>query len=360
VQRKQRTTALRKVLVSAIALLLVFALAGGAAAETVVIAPQITYLHRNATGDVVARSNEDGSAAVYQADVRPFSDLRVVLDQVGAPGRFLGQNREETTGPDGGLVRLGARMYAPYSGRFLTPDPLSVMQFPLTNPQAFNRYSYALNNPYRYHDASGLKPKAFSPEDTRVLMNFLHRFEGKLPGSHTMSDRLGALFENPAWPSDPVWATNNRPIQNRLGQEVDLDWGIRIAATSVTQAIAQGESLAGLQERAEFYATANFYYAKHGWNGAATALTWAKRKLGRDAKDQVGPFSFSDPNFLAVLLLVDFIVNGGDLRSYFSAEQIKQVEKLEKRESSSKAKQKPVEQVDIEADRFSGAQEHLQ
>ena len=157
-QRKQRIIALRKTLVSAVALPLVFALAGGAAAQTVVITPQITYLHRNATGDVVARTNEDGSAAVYQADVRPFSDLRVVLDQVGAPGRFLGQNREKTTGPDGGLVRLGARMYAPYSGRFLTPDPLPLTDVALGNPQSFNKYSYALNNPYTFHDASGLKP----------------------------------------------------------------------------------------------------------------------------------------------------------------------------------------------------------
>ena len=28
----------------------------------------------------------------------------------------------------------------------------------LGNPQSFNKYSYALNNPYTFHDASGLKP----------------------------------------------------------------------------------------------------------------------------------------------------------------------------------------------------------
>ena len=216
-RRKRRTTAFRKTLVSAIALLLIFALAGGAAAQTVIITPQVTYLHRNATGDVVARSNEDGSAAVYQADVRPFSDLRVVLDQVGAPGRFLGQNREKTSGPDGGLVRLGARMYAPYAGRFLTPDPLSIMQFSLTNPQAFNRYSYALNNPYRYHDASGLKPKKWAVE---VWDRETAEEVSILPHTDTSNSLMSVQVIDPAKRSSLV---NGRLVDNQRNLTTAVD-----------------------------------------------------------------------------------------------------------------------------------------
>ncbi len=44
------------------------------------------------------------------------------------------------------------RMYDPWLGRFLSPDPF--IQAP-TYSQNFNRYSYALNNPLKYTDPSG-------------------------------------------------------------------------------------------------------------------------------------------------------------------------------------------------------------
>jgi len=50
------------------------------------------------------------------------------------------------------LVHMGGRVYDARVGRFLSPDPL--VQFPL-NPQSYNRYAYAFNNPLRYIDPSG-------------------------------------------------------------------------------------------------------------------------------------------------------------------------------------------------------------
>ncbi len=51
-----------------------------------------------------------------------------------------------------GLINMNARLYDPVLGRFLSPDPF--VQAPDLS-QNFNRYAYAMNNPFRYTDESG-------------------------------------------------------------------------------------------------------------------------------------------------------------------------------------------------------------
>jgi len=55
------------------------------------------------------------------------------------------------------------------TGRFLSPDP--VVQAP-ENTQNYNRYSYALNNPLKYTDPSGMS-YAPHPDDERLYVNDL-------------------------------------------------------------------------------------------------------------------------------------------------------------------------------------------
>lgn len=50
------------------------------------------------------------------------------------------------------LMDYNARFYSPSLGRFIQPD--SIIPDP-ANPQAFNRYSYVINNPVRYTDPTG-------------------------------------------------------------------------------------------------------------------------------------------------------------------------------------------------------------
>jgi RHS repeat-associated protein len=65
------------------------------------------------------------------------------------PGVFTGKERDAETGLD----YFGARYMSAAQGRFTSPD----MAGPdLTNPQTFNKYRYALNNPLRYVDPNGL------------------------------------------------------------------------------------------------------------------------------------------------------------------------------------------------------------
>jgi RHS repeat-associated protein len=60
---------------------------------------------------------------------------------------FTGQRLDET-----GLYYYNARYYDPTIGRFISAD--TIVPDPM-NPQAFNRYSYCLNNPLKYIDPSG-------------------------------------------------------------------------------------------------------------------------------------------------------------------------------------------------------------
>lgn len=53
---------------------------------------------------------------------------------------------------DFGLINMNARLYDPAAGRFLSPDPF--VQMPDFS-QNFNRYSYAMNNPFAYVDEDG-------------------------------------------------------------------------------------------------------------------------------------------------------------------------------------------------------------
>lgn len=51
-----------------------------------------------------------------------------------------------------GYINMNARLYDPFTGTFISPDPY--IQSP-DNSQNFNRYSYCLNNPLKYVDRDG-------------------------------------------------------------------------------------------------------------------------------------------------------------------------------------------------------------
>ena len=51
-----------------------------------------------------------------------------------------------------GLINVNARLYSPYLGRFVSPDPLLNSE---GGPLLYNPYVYANNNPYKYIDRNG-------------------------------------------------------------------------------------------------------------------------------------------------------------------------------------------------------------
>jgi RHS repeat-associated protein len=99
----------------------------------------------DSTGQVVARY-----------DYRPFGDpCGSLCGTPSAPDKrqFAGKERDQEIGLD----YVGARYYASQIGRFTTVDP-GHAGFDVVNPQSWNGYSYALNNPLRFVDPLGTEP----------------------------------------------------------------------------------------------------------------------------------------------------------------------------------------------------------
>ncbi|MGA8044095.1 MAG: RHS repeat-associated core domain-containing protein, partial [Terracidiphilus sp.] len=67
------------------------------------------------------------------------------------PLHFTGKERDAESGND----YFGARYFASSMGRFLSPDPDTGTLLHIMNPQRWNMYAYALNNPLTMTDPTG-------------------------------------------------------------------------------------------------------------------------------------------------------------------------------------------------------------
>jgi RHS repeat-associated protein len=86
-----------------------------------------------------------------QAKSNTASEMPLCLRQNGTGSRSSSKERDAETGLD----YFGARYLSSAQGRFVSPDPLMASAV-VHNPQTWNRYSYALNNPLRFLDPTGM------------------------------------------------------------------------------------------------------------------------------------------------------------------------------------------------------------
>ncbi|NUT33565.1 MAG: hypothetical protein HOV79_10870 [Hamadaea sp.] len=112
------------------------------------------------TGDTLTWTISDhhgtGSIVVNAGDLNtqrrrslPFGSPRGSQPEGFGTKGFVGGTNDAT-----GLVHIGAREYDPAIGRFVSVDPV----FDGANPQSWNGYSYASDNPVTFADPSGLRP----------------------------------------------------------------------------------------------------------------------------------------------------------------------------------------------------------
>jgi len=120
-------------------------------------ADTVEYYHLDALGSVRAVTNQSGNV-VERHDYLPFGQECAVgacagntPTGQGQPRRFTGKERDVATGLD----YFGARYYESKIGRFTTVDPVQTTAENLVDPQRWNRYAYARNNPLRYTDPDG-------------------------------------------------------------------------------------------------------------------------------------------------------------------------------------------------------------
>jgi RHS repeat-associated protein len=110
----------------------------------------VQYYHLDAVGSVRMITDQKG-AVVVDHDYLPFG-IEAPTPTVADRRAFAGNERDQETGLD----YLGARYYASQTGRFTTQDPMTVDGLRIVNPQRWNRFVYAVNNPLKYVDPNGL------------------------------------------------------------------------------------------------------------------------------------------------------------------------------------------------------------
>ncbi|MDL2222957.1 FG-GAP-like repeat-containing protein [Bacteroidales bacterium OttesenSCG-928-M11] len=116
---------------------------------------KLYYTHTDFQGNLIALSNPDGTFAERYAydpwgkrrnpDNWQEEDTRTEF--IIHRGYTLHEHLDEFR-----LINMNGRVYDPYMGMFLSPDPY--IQAP-ENWLNYNRYSYCLNNPLQYTDPSG-------------------------------------------------------------------------------------------------------------------------------------------------------------------------------------------------------------
>ena len=108
------------------------------------------FVHTDWLGTERARSLYTGSPAESCTGL-PFGDGMSCTSTDISPMHFTGKERDT----ESGLDYFGARYYGSNMGRFMSPDHPLIDQHP-ENPQSWNLYAYARNNPLINIDPTGL------------------------------------------------------------------------------------------------------------------------------------------------------------------------------------------------------------
>ena len=168
------------------------------------------YFHTDALGSVTAITDDSGNV-VERRSYDPFGKIRAMDygTNVNSTSNTTLQTDLAFTGHRSiqelpGLIDMGARMYDSDIGRFLSAD--TIIQDPY-DTQAYNRYSYARNNPLKYTDPTGnswwtkfrdkwLKPILAVAVGAAVAFfapQFLSTYLGIVQGSLASAVATGAL-----------------------------------------------------------------------------------------------------------------------------------------------------------------------
>ena len=122
----------------------------------------ISYCHPDHLGSTSILTNASG---VKEEDLvyYPYGETYTNTGTANVVYKYTGKELDDSTG----LYFYESRYYDATLGRFIAAD--TIVPDP-TNPQAFNRYSYAFNNPVRYSDPTGHCPVC-GPGGYDILIN---------------------------------------------------------------------------------------------------------------------------------------------------------------------------------------------
>ncbi|HXJ87443.1 MAG TPA: RHS repeat-associated core domain-containing protein [Candidatus Binatia bacterium] len=145
---------------------------GGAMSLGCCSSTNIWYLHRDwlGTSRVISGVPASGNGSVYNdRSFSPFGDVYLNSGYNDALF-FAGMNSDiyAMSGTSAPLYDTPNRELAKNAGRWLSPDPAGLAAANPSNPQSWNRYAYALNNPLLFRDPLGLWCAYLSDSGDRV------------------------------------------------------------------------------------------------------------------------------------------------------------------------------------------------
>ncbi len=118
-------------------------------------AQTVTYFHNDLYGSPVAATDHHGQVIWQSQQYKPYGER--IKDSDNDEQNEVWFTGKEEVG-DTGLIYMNARYYDTVTGRFISPDPISPLDYASgnkPNPFGFNLFAYANNNPYRYTDPTG-------------------------------------------------------------------------------------------------------------------------------------------------------------------------------------------------------------
>jgi len=147
-------------------------------------------------------TNASGSSCEQDIDYYPYGGIEQdYCGTVGQHYKFTGKERDS----ESNLDNFGARYYASFMSRFMTPDDGSDQD--AGDPQSWNLYAYVRNNPLSNTDPTG---------------NYCVRDEGPNGLGPWHDDNRGGMT------CAQVDAANRKALENAREPEDDLNWRARV------------------------------------------------------------------------------------------------------------------------------------
>jgi len=141
---------------------------------------------------------------------------------------------------------FGARYYWANVGRFTTVDPLMSIKDNLPDPQRWNRYAYAVNNPFRYVDQTGESPTLV----TAAIGASIGGVAGFLGSAGAQFVSNGYSFTNFSWQDAGALALGGAVSGGLAGATLGLSLVVEAGAGGVIAVSAATNVVGGAVTRA--------------------------------------------------------------------------------------------------------------
>jgi RHS repeat-associated protein len=312
-----------------------------AALPSISAAQVVEYYHTDALGSVRAVTNQAGGV-IERHDYYAYGEECTEPPCGTQPGtntkKFTGKERDVETGLD----YFGARYYGSRIGRFSTVDPLMELRKNIANPQRWNRYAYALNQPLGFVDPSGESP-IIAAAAVGAGIGFTFAFGGSLVSQVIRNGSFDRLDYGEAFTSGAGGALSGAlagvtlgggaaalglTFQTTTGGIMAIGAGSNVAGGTLARAIDNDTESRAMDPAA--IAVDGAFGAAGGWIGLKVKAAWGSAEraklnavsdeLGRDLRQGAG--NYGTAKFRrGVQFRIDQLTIGADFYGELAASQ---------------------------------------